>query len=172
MDLEKLEELLGNPEETHLDLKSEVDLDSTEGKLKFTKDVVAMSNRPPGGYILVGVDDNGNPCMPIGTITDPKRFDGARLGGLVRGYIEGEIHLSVRIHELDGNEVVMIFVPHHRGRLPVPFSKDGQFQEPGKNKMVWVFREGELWVREGAENVRIRHSHWPDLLEIRQADSR
>ncbi len=61
MDSEKLEELLGNPEDTHLDLKAEVDLDSTEGKLKFTKDVVAMSNRPPGGYILIGVDDNETP---------------------------------------------------------------------------------------------------------------
>jgi hypothetical protein len=163
MDLGKLEELLGNPEETHLDLKAEVDLDSNEGKLKFTKDVVTMSNRPPGGYVLVGVDDDGEPCTPIGMI-DRSRFDGARLGGLVRGYIEGEIHLSVRIHEYNGKEIVMIFVPHHRDRLPVPFSKDGQYEDQAKNKMLWVFREGEIWVREGAENVRIRHSHWPDLL--------
>ncbi|WP_157897806.1 AlbA family DNA-binding domain-containing protein [Mycolicibacterium rutilum] len=142
MDSEKLEELLGNPEDTHLDLKAEVDLDSTEGKLKFTKDVVAMSNRPPGGYILIGVDDNETPCMPAGTITNSKRFDGARLGGLVRRYIEGEVHLSVRVHELRGNQIVMIFVPHHRDCLPVPFSKDGQFEESSKNRMGLVFREG------------------------------
>ena len=54
-DYEKLLELLGLPEETHLDLKAELDLDSTEARTKFVKDVVAMSNRPPGGYILIEI---------------------------------------------------------------------------------------------------------------------
>jgi hypothetical protein len=97
-DYEKLRELLGNPEETHLDLKASVDLGEAIDRLKFVKDVVKMSNRPPDGYILIGVDDAGAPGMPIGSILDRSRFDGARLGGLVRGYIEGEIHLRVQIH--------------------------------------------------------------------------
>jgi predicted HTH transcriptional regulator len=59
-DPEKLRELLGNPEETHLDLKAKVDLADGEDKLKFVKDAVTMSNRPPGGYILIGLDDDGN----------------------------------------------------------------------------------------------------------------
>jgi hypothetical protein len=29
---------------------------------------------------------------------------------------------------------------------------------------VTVFRAGEIFVREGAENVPIRHAHWPDVL--------
>ena len=119
---DKLVELLGVPEETHLDLKAHVDMASAEDKLKLVKDIVAMSNRPPGGYILIGVDDNGNPCMPIGTIPDRKRFDGARLGDLVRKYIEGEIHVSVAIHEHKGNEIVVVFVPKHRDGLPVPMN--------------------------------------------------
>ena len=162
-DYEKLLELLGVPEETHLDLKAKVDLDAPEDKLKFVKDVVTMSNRPRGGYILIGVDDAGNPCMPIGTIPDRRRFDGARLGGLIRSYIEGEIHLLVQIHEHNDNEIVLIFIPHHRDALPVPFSKDGEYADPN-GKMVTVFRTGEIWVREGPENVRIRHAHWPDVL--------
>ncbi|WNG95001.1 helix-turn-helix domain-containing protein [Mycobacterium sp. ITM-2016-00318] len=162
-DYEKLLELLGNPEETHLDLKASVDIAAQDDKVKFVKDVVTMSNRPPGGYILIGVNDAGDACMQIGTIADRSRFDGAKLGSLVRKYIEGEIHLRVQIHEHNGNEIVMVFVPHHRDGLPVPFSKDGQYPKPG-GKTETVFRTGEIFVREGAENVPIRHAHWPDVL--------
>ena len=49
-----------------------------------------MSNCPPGGYILIGVTDAGEPCIPIGTL-DRQRFDAARLADLVRGYVEGRV---------------------------------------------------------------------------------
>ena len=162
-DREKLNEVLGNPEETHLDLKAKVDMTVAEDKLKFVKDAVTMSQRPPGGYILIGVDDDGKPCMPVGTITDRSRFDGSRIGALIRSYIEGEVHVLVQIHEVDGNEIVMIYVQQNRDGLPVPFNKDGQFQG-GDGKPVTVFRKGEIFVREGAENVPIRYAHWQDLL--------
>jgi hypothetical protein len=41
-DPEKLRELLGNPEETHLDLKATVDLTENADKLKFVKDAVTI----------------------------------------------------------------------------------------------------------------------------------
>lgn len=162
-DPEKLNELLGNPEETHLDLKAKVDLTAADDKLKFVKDAVTMSQRPPGGYILIGVDDDGKPCMPVGTITDRSRFDGSRIGALIRGYIEGEVHVLVQIHEVNGNEIVMVYVQQNRDRLPVPFNKDGQYPGDG-GKNVTVFRQGEIFVREGPENVPIRYAHWQDLL--------
>lgn len=162
-DPEKLKELLGNPEETHLDLKATVDLTGAEGKLKFVKDAVAMSQRHPGGYILIGVDNDGNPCMPLGTIQDRARYDGSRVQALIRTYIEGEVHVLVQIHELDSNEIVMVYVQQNRDGLPVPFNKDGQYQGPD-GKSVCVFRRGEIFVREGAENVPIRYPHWHDLL--------
>lgn len=162
-DYEKLLELLGNPEDTHLDLKASLDLGVAVDKLKFAKDALTMSNRPPGGYILIGVDDTGVPCMPIGKIKDRRAFDGAKLGDLVRKYIEGEFHPISQIHEHEGNEIVVVWLPHHRDGLPVPFSKDGQYTGPD-NKSVTVFRTGEIWVREGAQNVLIRHAHWQDVL--------
>lgn len=60
-DYDKLIELLGLPEHTHLDFKAKVDLTVTEDKVKFVNDAVSMSNRPPCGYILLGVDDGGTP---------------------------------------------------------------------------------------------------------------
>lgn len=164
-DYEKLVELLGLPEQTHLDFKAKVDLTRTEDKVKFVKDAVSMSNRPPGGYILVGVDDGGHPCLPIGSIPDRRRFDGAQLDQLVRRYIEGETHIAAQIHEHQGNEIVVVYVPHHRDGLPVPMSKDGQWELPTGKKQT-EFREGEVIVREGAANVALRHAHWLDLLSV------
>lgn len=63
-DLEKLKELLGNPEQTHLDLKASVDLMTAADKLKFVKDAVTMASRPEGGYILIGVNDAGATACP------------------------------------------------------------------------------------------------------------
>ncbi|MGO9927141.1 MAG: helix-turn-helix domain-containing protein, partial [Mycobacterium sp.] len=87
-DYEKLVELLTFPEGRHLDFKAELDLGSTEAKMRFVKDVVAMSNCPPGGYILIGVDDDGKPCMPVATINRAS-FDGRiaaelRKNGIIR----------------------------------------------------------------------------------------
>ena len=43
VDGEKLAELLTFPEGSHLEFKSELNLETPEGKVKFAKDVVAMS---------------------------------------------------------------------------------------------------------------------------------
>jgi Putative DNA-binding domain len=160
-DLQKLLELLGEPEENHLDYKERVDLDVNEDKLKFVKDVVTMSNRPPGGYVLIGVGDNGKPCMQQGTISDRRRFDGARLGDVVRSYIEAQINIRADIHDHNGYEIVVIFVEHMG--LPVPFCKLGQYQD-ANGRMQTVFHPGQIWVREGAANVPIRYAHWQDVL--------
>lgn len=163
-DREKLEELLGNPEQTHLDLKSCVDLNDDADKLKFVKDAVTMASRPEGGYILVGVDDSGNPCNPIGTIADRGLFDGACLGKLIRGYIEAAVHVEVCIHERGEKEIAVIHLLNPDG-LPIPYIKDGQYAgADGRSKTI--FRRGEIFVREGAENVPIRYAHWTDILSL------
>lgn len=165
-DREKLVELLQLPEQTHLEFKAELDLTVKQDELNFVKDAVSMSNRPPGGYILVGVNDEGALALPTGTIVDRARFDGARLGDTIRKYIEGEIHVISQVHEIDGHEVVLIYLPHHRDGLPVPMSKLGQFSGPN-SKQVLVFREGDVLVREGARNTALRRAHWNDLLSHR-----
>jgi len=165
-DREKLVELLQLPEQTHLEFKAELDLTAKHDELNFVKDAVSMTNRPPGGYILGGVNDDGTLALPIGTIADRALFDGARLGDMIRKYIEGEVHVISQVHEVDGHEIVLIYFPHHRDGLPVPMSKLGQFA--GQNgKPVVVFREGDVLVREGAKNTPLRHAHWNDLLSRR-----
>lgn len=76
-DPEKLRQLLAAAEETHLDFKASLNFENKKDVLEFVKDVVAMANRPPGGYIVIGVDDDGHPCIPAGSLDKPEQFDGA-----------------------------------------------------------------------------------------------
>lgn len=164
-DIEKLIELLGEPEQEHLDFKEGVDLSKSEDKVKFVKDVIAMSNCPPGGYLLIGVSDSGEPVKPIGTL-DREQFDGARLNDLIRSHTEGQIQIIPQFHEINEKEVVLIYTHHEGSGLPVPMNKLGQYKND-KGKTVVCFRPGEVWLREGAQNVLLRWSHWDMLLRGR-----
>ena len=164
-DMEKLIELLGEPEQEHLDFKEDVDLSKSEDKVKFVKDVAAMSNCPPGGYLLIGVSDSGEPVKPIGTL-DCEQFDGARLNDLIRSHTEGQIQIIPQSHEINEKKVVLIYTHHEGSGLPVPMNKLGQYKND-KGKDVACFRPGEVWLREGAQNVLLRWSHWDMLLRGR-----
>jgi predicted HTH transcriptional regulator len=164
VDLEKLRQLLTATEETHLDFKASVDLAQTKDRVEFVKDAVTMSNRPPGGYILIGLDDKGNPCIPAGTLLNKRQFDGANLNQQVRRFIEGQIHIISQIHENGGYEFVLVWVPHHDDGLPVPVKATGQYLDDNGNDKV-VFREGDILVREGPANVPLRYAHWRDILK-------
>jgi hypothetical protein len=169
-DIEKLTELLSEPEQQHLEFKESVDLSENEGKIKFVKDVVSMSNRHPGGYILIGVDDNGKPVTPQGTFDQKTRelFDGARLNDLIRKYTEGPVHVTSQFHTVSDNEIIIIYAHHNESGLPVPMSALGQYEKNGKN--VQLFRTGDICIRDGAQNAPLRWSHWNELL--REHDQR
>ena len=170
-DIEKLTELLSEPEQQHLEFKEGVDLSSNEGKVKFVKDVVSMSNRPPGGYILIGVDDAGKLVAPQGTFDQNtrKRFDGARLNDLIRRYTEGSVHVTSQFHTVSNNEIILIYTHHNESGLPVPMSSDGQYSDKN-GRTTTVFRKGDVCIRDGAQNVPLRWSHWNELL--REHDQR
>jgi hypothetical protein len=142
-DPEKLRQLLTAAEETHLDFKACLDFQKTKDRVEFVKDAVTLANRPPGGYIVMGIDDNGNPCIPAGTVVNPRQFDGASLNQHVRRFIEGEAQIVSQIHQIDGHDYVLVWIPHHRDGLPVPMKATGQYRDDnGKDKVV--FHEGDI----------------------------
>ncbi|OBK86360.1 AlbA family DNA-binding domain-containing protein [Mycolicibacter sinensis] len=171
-DSEKLRQLLAAPEETHLDFKAGVDFSITKDRMEFVKDAVTMANRPPGGYIVIGVDDRtGAHSTPAGSLGDPRQFDGANLNQQVRAFIEGETQIVSQIHEIDGYDFVLVWIPHHRSGLPVPMKCTGQYRND-KGRDVLVFREGDILVREGPANVPLRLAHWNDILREHDAKVR
>lgn len=164
-DREKLVELMRQGEQTELEFKSTLDLKDKQkpDRLNFVKDVVALSNLPRGGYMLIGVKDDGT---PVGMGDDSQDdWDGACLQNIVRPYVEGQIRIMSQIHALDQGAVVLLYIAAHGDGFPVPFSKQGEYTPEGGERQRRVFDAGELVVREGAQNVHLRHAHWPALLE-------
>lgn len=166
-DREKLVELLHLVEEDALDYKSEIDISKGRPRLNFVKDAVAMSNRSGGGYILFGVTDDGRPCQRSGTCQNRREFDGANLGEIVRSYVDGEFRILTQWHDIDGCEVLLAYIQGHRDGLPASMTKIGQYDTTdsnGKKETKYAFHAGQIFLREGPENVTLRHAHWGSLL--------
>lgn len=171
-DRDKLLELLQQQEQTHLEFKRAVDLQTKQGKAIFVKDIVALANSDPGGYMVVGVADDGKPCQRSGELGDLALYDGARLSDLIHGYIEAAIQVVTQPHTIDGYDLVLILARPPQKRLPVPFSKHAQFKNEATNRMETVFRIGDIVRRENAKVAPIRWAHWEEILEHRDAKIR
>lgn len=166
-DEEKLQELLRLGEQTQLDFKVELDFRDRKHELDFVKDVVAMANRPPGGYILIGITDEGNLPTKPWRIKNPQMFDGATLRDKIAKYIEADIEIVSQIHTINGSDVVVVAIFSTRSGLPVPMMNIGQYTKPngkGRMKTKTVFRPGEIFIRDGAGNVPVRYRDWSSVL--------
>lgn len=165
-DPEKLAELLASgAEDQGLDFKATLDLTgkSTKDVLNFVKDTVAMMNTTDGGYLVIGVDDHGQPAHGQAPV-DPSRFDSADLRAKVSRFVEARVLLVAQAHRVDGRDVVLVHVPPNPDGLPIPMSRVGEYDDGGRAGMTRVFDEGEVVVREGTSNVRLRYAHWHGLL--------
>lgn len=163
-DKEKLFELLNAGGECdELDFKETLDLSNKLDALDFIKDAVSMCNRYPGGYIIVGADNDGRPSA-ISEETDWKKFDGANLTDKIRGYVSAPLTAISQLHKVDGHTYCLICLRSPENGLPVPFSKLGQALD-GKGRQKIVFREGEFSRRDGAQNRYIEYSQWPEILK-------
>lgn len=162
-DIEKLKELLATGTEcSELDFKESLDLGNKRDEVDFVKDAVAMFNRYPGGYIIIGATNEGAPsdlCEGI----DWQQFDGARLTDKVRGYVDAPLTLISAQHEIDGHIYCLVCMMSLSDGLPTPFTKLGQwFDEQGKPHIV--FRPGDIVRRDGAQNRPIEYLQWADIL--------
>lgn len=166
-DLERLAELMSfGTEREVVDYKKYLDLGKGAPKdnISFVEDCLAMMNRPGGGYLVIGVDGSGNVAHDVARI-DPNHFDPSILQEKVRAYCEAPVRINCTVHDLPERQVVLIYIYPAPGGLPVPAAKDGSYRRDGSPKSAEVFRRGDVVVREGTSNVRLRYSHWESLLE-------
>ena len=158
-----LRNLLLQAEGEHLDFKLQLDLESTEDKVKFAKDVVALANTHPGGHLIVGVDNSGS-IPDTGQKLDPKLYDSARLRDTVSKYVDGPINIRAQIHIMNGNDVLLIAISSGT-TYPIPMSKQGNYTD-SDGKQWQAFRVGDVYLREGSQNVSLRYAHWEKLLAL------
>lgn len=167
-DREKLFELLKSGGEcSELDFKETLDFSKKIDELDFVKDAVSMCNRYPGGYIVIGVDDDGNPSTRSED-TNWGQFDGAVLTDKIRKYVQAPLTAISQLHEVDGHTYCLVCLLSLEDGLLVPFSKLGQTVN-GKGHQSVVFREGEMVRRDGAQNRPIEYSQWTEILKQHDA---
>lgn len=162
-DIEKLKELLATGTEcSELDFKETLDLTQREDELNFVKDAVSMFNRYPGGYIVIGATNEGEPSGLCGDV-DWKQFDGARLADKIRAYVDAPLTPISAIHEIDGHKYCIVCLLSPDDGFLVPFDKLGEYNYGGRKTKV-VFRKGDITRRDGAQNRPIEYLQWTEIL--------
>ncbi|CRK59306.1 hypothetical protein [Alloactinosynnema sp. L-07] len=160
---EKLRELLAlETEYPTLDFKSGCDLGEKREQVEVAKDVGAMSVR--GGFLVIGVDGQGKPTGNM-TVEQAKLFDEARLRPRLLKWLPDTLELYSQAHEVDGNRVVVVHVAPNPAGCAI-FRADGQYDQPGKAPKV-VFREGEVFYRDGTQSVRLNHQGLEQVIRQR-----
>lgn len=156
-DIEKLKELLASGTEcSEIDFKEVLDLSKKCDELDFVKDAVSMFNRYPGGYVVIGATNEGNPSDLCAGI-DWKQFDGARLTDKIRSYVNAPLTAISAVHEIDGHTYCLVCIKSPDDGLPTPFAKLGQCTD-GKGRQKVVFREGDITRRDGAQNRPLEYA--------------
>jgi hypothetical protein len=161
---EKLMELLAlQTEYSSLEFKGVCDLDHKPHVLALVEHCGAMSVR--GGFIVVGVDGRGS---PTGTLTQSqaRRFDEAHLRPKLSRWLPDSLQLASQTHELHGCLIVLIYVaPNAAGCAS--FRADGQYREPGNDDPVVVFRQGDIYWRNGTKTERISQAGLEEIIAQR-----
>jgi hypothetical protein len=149
VDEQKLRELLdAQHEHDSLEYISACDLDERRDVVELAREVAAMASR--GGYIVVGVDDHG---QPEGRVSErqAKLYDDATLRDKLDRYLPSDLQIHVARHQFEAGWLIVIHVaPHPDGA--VVFKVDGTYEDAGKPRTR--FRAGELFVRHGSKSER------------------
>lgn len=119
-----------------------------------------MHNNYPGGYIIVGIRDDGTPPEEDPNI-QWKLFDACKLQDKVRPYVTKTPKIASKVHFIDNHKYCLIPVQSIPDGLPLPFEKDGNDQSSKS-----IFNRGDLFRINGPQNERISHNHWSKTLAL------
>jgi hypothetical protein len=149
-----------------LDYKSALDVTTTEGAVELAKDIGAMQVR--GGYIVIGVDDSGAETGLLDS-ADIRPFDEANLRQKMLRWLPRPLDLTSRVADRSGHRVVLVHVGRHPGGCAF-FTADGQYTKNGRPCVV--FREGEVFWRDGTRSARLSQEGLEDVVARRIADAK
>jgi predicted HTH transcriptional regulator len=110
----------------NLEHKRSVDWGDPAIKAKITKSILGMSNLKDGGYITIGVVQQGHDFVPVG-MTDEHfaSWEQDALAKHVANYSDPPTEVYLHKYEENGMKFVIIQVPEFRD-LPTICKKDGE----------------------------------------------
>lgn len=168
VDREKLAELLSlGAEQEALDFKSSVEFSNPKHNIEHIKDLLALMSLATGGYLVVGVSNNGSPATDHAPIVEA-HFDQAVLQQKVSAYVDASIDIRSAVHTINAGDlfwkVALIYAGPPPDLFPLVVKRQGEYTASGGGQKV-VFREGQLVIREGTTTTTVAPRHWPRLLE-------
>ncbi len=167
VDREKLFELLAlGAEQEALDFKATVDFSIPKHQVDHVKDLLVLMSLPAGGYLVVGVGNDGSLATEFPEIVEA-HFDQAVLQAKVAPYVDGRIDVRSAVHRLpDGDgfrTVALIYAGPPPDLLPLIVARTVEYTKDGGGQQT-VFRKGQILVREGTTAVELAPKHWNVLL--------
>jgi predicted HTH transcriptional regulator len=136
-------------ESAKLDYKRLYDPSDAKSRMQLVRHVIAMANTA-GGYIVIGVDDDGT---PVGV--DPLligRLDEATIRTQIAGFTSTSIPLFVNNRiSFEDHALAIITVLPLDDRIAV-IAADGQYSDAGRQ--THAFRKGDVFVRHGSSSER------------------
>jgi len=140
--------LLARRESKTVDFKRSFDPTAPGEWCELVKDVVAMANSG-GGFIVVGVEDNGDPA-PLGAAAAMLSVDPAHITDKVAKYTSVQFDGFGVTEAVRGTNPVAIIAISGASR-PLVFDKPGTYAI-GDGKQKTAFGVGTLYVRHGAKS--------------------
>ena len=167
---EKLAELLAlGTEYPELDFKSVIDLTDKKQEVELARDVGGMLVR--GGYILVGVGQDGHPSGQLDGM-DLKLFDDARLAPKLRKWLPAPLSLVTRVAERDGHKVVLIYIERSPSGMAFMIA-DGTYEKSAPDKTIeFAFRKGDAFWRDGSRTERLSNEGHEEIIQRRIEDAK
>lgn len=166
---EKLLELLAlETEYATLDFKEGCDLAEKRDQVELAKDVAAMSVR--GGFLIIGVDGHGKSTGKL-TAQHATLFDSARLRPKLLKWLPESLEICSQTHEIDGQLVCLVHVaPNPAGCVFI--RANGQYDQPGAKQSKELFRQGEVFFRNGTESTRLNQHGLEEVVRQRVEQER
>lgn len=164
----KCKELIeAHSESDVLDYKRKIDLPSQVAYLDLAKDVAGMSVK--GGYILVGVDDNGVPWLEDIEI-NRALWDEANLRQRLARHLPEGVQINVALHTIESRDVILIYVHPHKDGFII-MKADGQYSD--ENGVVRTkFSKGDIFTRHGTSTEKIVQSDIRMIIDQKVAVAR
>lgn len=105
--------------------------------LRVTRAALALANRRDGGYIVIGVDNNGHVLTPVGlTQADLATWNYDDISAGIAAYADPYVRFDLEIKENGGNRYVVLTVREFE-EIPVLCKRDS----------TGVLRAGACYVR-------------------------
>jgi len=167
VDQEKLIELLAlGAEQEALDFKATVDFSIPKHQIDHVKDLLGLMSLPAGGYLVVGVNNNGTVATGHPEIVEA-HFDQAVLQAKVAPFVDGRIDIRSAVHLLPSGDsprrVALIYAGPPPDLLPLIVRRAGEYTREGGRQQT-VLRIGQIIVREGTSSTELAPRHWRVLL--------